>query len=201
MTAVEHGDPEAPAPASGWVEWRSVFGNDRPVEIEIGPGTGEVLFAFAQRYPQRNFFAIEHLVGRAAALDERARAAGLANVRVVGADARCVLRTLVAPGTVTAIHVYFPDPWPKNGHRGRRLFGGDAGALMRRVLASDGVVHVLTDLPALLRDVSAHLTRKGLRAVEGARPPEGRPTTRFERNYGAAGIHYARFARDQRIER
>src|SRR5437763_9414175 len=100
--------------------WREVFGDDRPVEVEIGPGRGEMLLAFAAARPGTNFFAIERLPGAADAIMARAVGRRLANVRVVVADARCVIGRLVAEASVTAYHLYFPDPWPKTRHRGRR---------------------------------------------------------------------------------
>ncbi|HKA27891.1 MAG TPA: tRNA (guanosine(46)-N7)-methyltransferase TrmB, partial [Candidatus Binatia bacterium] len=80
--------------------WQAVFGNRCPVEIEIGPGRGEVLLAFASARPDTNFFAIEHATGLAEALAAEAAARGLTNVRVVAGDARCVLG-LAPPASVT----------------------------------------------------------------------------------------------------
>src|SRR5262249_55917432 len=89
--------------------WQAVLGNPRPVEIEIGPGRGDVLLAFAAARPDTNFFAIEHAGGLAETLAAAARARGLGNARVVAGDARCVLG-LVPSASVAAVHVYFPDP-------------------------------------------------------------------------------------------
>ena len=77
-------------PVSGL--WPFVFGNDRPVEIEIGPGRGDVLLAFAAARPAVNFFAIEHVRGAVERLAVRLDAAGITNARVIAADAACVVR-------------------------------------------------------------------------------------------------------------
>src|SRR5207237_1217946 len=75
------------------VPWSQVFGNDRPVEVEIGPGRGELLLAYAAAAPSSNFFAIERAARAAAASMEKVAAGRLANRRVVGRDA---LRALEA---------------------------------------------------------------------------------------------------------
>src|SRR3989441_4535444 len=73
------------------VSWAAVFGNDGPVEVEIGPGRGELLLTFAAAAPATNFFAIERAARAAAAIMEKAAERRLANVRVVAGDARCII--------------------------------------------------------------------------------------------------------------
>src|SRR5207244_11175211 len=82
--------------------WATVFGNDHPVEVEIGPGRGDVLLAFAGAAPGTNFFAVERAARDAAAIMEKAAARGLANVRVIAGDARCVVTRLIADAPVAA---------------------------------------------------------------------------------------------------
>jgi tRNA (guanine-N7-)-methyltransferase len=102
------------------VPWTYVFGNARPVEVEIGPGRGERVLAAAAGNPSVNFFGIEVRGGAAQAVNDRATRLGLRNVRVVAGDVRWIFR-LVADGCVAAYHIHFPDPWPKTRHRERRL--------------------------------------------------------------------------------
>src|SRR5262249_3001440 len=188
------------APASGAGElWRAVFGNATPVEIEIGPGRGDVLLAFAEARPDTNFFGIEHAAGLAASIAKRAAAAGLRNLRVVSGDARCILAELVPPGSVAAVHVYFPDPWPKTRHRHRRLSDRvDGAAGSARVLERGGAGHVASDLPALHGELCRRLAAAGLHEVD-ARPPV-RPVSKFERKYATAGTWTATFEkRDVRL--
>ncbi len=172
--------------------WESVFGNDRPVEFEIGPGRGDVLMAFARQRRDINFFAVEHASGVAAALAERARICGFSNVRVIAGDARCVVARILPPASVTAYHVYFPDPWPKTRHRERRLFhhGGMAPALAR-TLVPGGRLHIATDLEPLFQAMVRAITAGGFERVDEA--PPARPVTRFERQYGANGTWAASF--------
>lgn len=172
--------------------WRFVFGNDRPVEVEIGPGRGDVLVAFASARPDTSFFAIEHARGAAEALARRLEAQGLRNARVITGDAPCVVRHLVPAASVAAYHVYFPDPWPKRRHAKRRVFDARFAADLARTLVPDGVVHVATDLGWLFEEIRGVLA--SARFVE--RPAlcaPARPTTKFERKYARAGTYRAAF--------
>jgi tRNA (guanine-N7-)-methyltransferase len=180
--------------SAGSALWPAVFGNTHPVEIEIGPGRGEVLLAFAAARPGINFFAIEHGRGMAEALARDAAARGLANVRVVGGDARCIMSRLVPAGSVAAVHVYFPDPWPKTRHRHRRLFDTpELASAIARVLLPGGLVHLASDLGWLAGRMRARLAAAGLLEVGRNAPP--RPVSKFERKYAAAGTHAATFAK------
>jgi len=177
------------------VSWAAVFGNDGPVEVEIGPGRGELLLAFATAAPATNFFAIERAAHVAAAIMEKAAARWLANVRVVAGDARCIVGHLVAETSVAAYHLYFPDPWPKTRHRARRLTDPSFAAELARTLAPGGVLHLASDLAHLVDAFAAILAAAGLVPEAGAAPPRARPTTAFERKYAQAGTHYARWRR------
>jgi tRNA (guanine-N7-)-methyltransferase len=172
--------------------WLGVFGNDRPVEVEIGPGRGDVLVAFAAAHPDTNYLAIEHARGAADRLAAALAGRELANVRVVAGDARCIVRELVPTASVAAYHAYFPDPWPKRRHWRRRLFNAGFTDELRRTLAPGGRVHVATDVAALFDDMCAALDAAGF-ARAGTAPP--RPPTRFERKYAVAGTYAASFTR------
>jgi tRNA (guanine-N7-)-methyltransferase len=174
--------------------WSTIFGNTHPVEVEIGPGRGDVALAFATAHPDRNFFAIEHASGMADALAVAAAERRLGNLRAIAGDARCILATLVPPASVAVVHVYFPDPWPKTRHRHRRLFDtSDAARAVARVLEPGGRVHVASDLSWLFRRMVERLTGAGLQPDATAGP--ARPVSKFERKYAAAGTWAATFVR------
>jgi tRNA (guanine-N7-)-methyltransferase len=163
--------------------------------VEIGPGRGELLLALAAAAPSVNFFAVERSAGAAAAIDARAAQRGLANVRVVAGDARCVVGRLVPDASVAVYHLYFPDPWPKTRHRHRRLASEPFARDLARTLAPGGELDLASDLRSLVDDFAALLAAAGLARVPGASPPAGRPTTSFERRYARDGTHYVRFVR------
>ncbi len=173
--------------------WSTVFGNDRPVEIEVGPGRGDVLVAFARARPDVNFFAIEHVHGAAERIALRLVDAGLANARVIAADASCVVQRVVPTASVAAYHVYFPDPWPKRRHHHRRVFTSGFAAGIARTLVPGGLLHAATDLGWLYDDIRRVLLDAGFTPVADA-PAPARPTTRFERKYAKAGTWAGTFA-------
>jgi tRNA (guanine-N7-)-methyltransferase len=176
------------------VPWSAVFGDERPVEVEIGPGRGDTLLAFAAAAPETNFFGIEHKAGAATAIAVAAARRGLGNVRVVGGDARCIVARLVPDASVAAYHIYFPDPWPKRGHHHRRLMTAELAAAIARTLVAGGAVHVASDLASVTGDLAARLADAGLTRTPEALPLP-RPPTRFETRYARAGTHYARLVR------
>lgn len=125
--------------------WRQIFGNDRPVAVEIGPGRGEFLLACARTHPQRNFFAIEHSASRTREVSERLRRDGAENARIVCGDAACLIE-LLPEASVAAFHVLFPDPWWKRRHHKRRLWTPRFVAGLRRALVAGGTVELITDV-------------------------------------------------------
>jgi tRNA (guanine-N7-)-methyltransferase len=168
-----------PAP----LDYASVFGRRAPVTLEIGFGMGETTAAIAAAQPDVDFVGVEvHLPGVGALL-RQVEAQGLANVRVIRHDAVEVVDAMIAPASLAAIHVYFPDPWPKKRHHKRRLLNaGFVHALAER-LAPGGYLHVATDWAPYADEVLATLATEPLlaNAVAGfAPPPPWRPQTKFE---------------------
>jgi tRNA (guanine-N7-)-methyltransferase len=179
---------------TGPVPWSVVFGNERPVEVEIGPGRGDVILAFASGSPGTNFFGIERTGGAAAAIAARAAQHGLTNVRVVAGDARYIVAHLIPAGSVAAYHLYFPDPWPKTRHRKRRLASEPFVRALARTLTRGGTVDVASDMRGVVDGFVAHLVRAGLVPEPPPTAPGSRPITAFERKYAGGGTHHARLA-------
>ncbi|MGB5733948.1 MAG: tRNA (guanosine(46)-N7)-methyltransferase TrmB, partial [Thiohalocapsa sp.] len=123
----------------------ALFGNANPVVLEIGFGNGESLAQMAAAQPQRNFLGLEvHRPGVGHLLLEIERL-GLGNLRVLRQDAIGLLREGLVPASLDAVHLYFPDPWPKKRHHKRRIVQPDFVALVARVLVPGGLLHAATD--------------------------------------------------------
>ncbi len=104
------------------LSWPSLFGNDRPVEVEIGVGKAGFLLRRAQARPELNFFGIEWANEFYRFAVDRMRRWGVRNVRIVRTDASYFIRAQCPRASLAALHVYHPDPWPKTRHHKRRLF-------------------------------------------------------------------------------
>ena len=123
----------------------AIFGNANPVEIELGAGDGSFIAQHAALHPGRNLIGVERLLGRLKKIDRKGRRAGLTNLRGLRLEAAYVLEWMVPPGSLTAIHIYFPDPWPKRRHWKNRLINEAFTRLAHRALAPDGMVCLRTD--------------------------------------------------------
>jgi tRNA (guanine-N7-)-methyltransferase len=134
--------PAEPAP----LDFRSIFGNDHPVEMEVGFGKGLFLLTAAQARPHVNFLGIE--VERKYQLFTATRVAkrALSNIRLACADARIFVRDRLPDACLEAAHVYFPDPWWKKRHHKRRLFTADFARQLQRVLRPGGALHLASDV-------------------------------------------------------
>ncbi len=136
----------SPTSSAPTVRWQDIFGNDHPVEVEIGPGKGAFLLAHAQHTPERNFFAVEICKRRAFRLAYLIERDGPANIRAIHADMRCLIRTPLWPGGVSVYHLYFPDPWWKRRHHERRLFHDDFATALTQTLVPGGKILLASDV-------------------------------------------------------
>lgn len=166
----------------------------QPLEIELGSGDGSFLAAYARANPARNFVGIERLLGRIRKLDRKGLRAGLQNLRLLSIEAGYFLKYLVPADSVHALHVYFPDPWPKRKHRKHRLIAEGFPALVRTILLPGGVVYLRTDHADYFLQM-----QRVFRSGAGFQPVETQPelaavVTDFERTFNARGVATLRAA-------
>ncbi len=127
--------------------WKQVFGNQRPIYIEIGMGKGQFLMNMAKRYPEINFIGIERyssVLLRALEKYDTEEYQDLTNVRFICMDARDVINVF-AKGEVGRIYLNFSDPWPKARHAKRRLTSSEFLKRYDHILVDDGVLEFKTD--------------------------------------------------------
>ena len=129
------------------LNWKDVFGNDRLVEIEVGSGKGRFLKESAQRNPEVNYVGIERASKYFAKSCERLAKHDITTARLVYCDAPYFLYRHVANQSVSAFHIYFPDPWPKKRHRKRRIFNNSIwiSELVRTLNNKSGKIYIATD--------------------------------------------------------
>ena len=162
----------------------ALFGRKSPVVAEIGFGMGETTARIAAASPGTDFLAIEVHSPGVGSLLKQIGEAGLSNVRLIQHDAVDVLRDMVPPDCLAAIHVFFPDPWPKKRHHKRRLLQPEFVELAASRLAPGGRLHVATDWQEYAEHVLAVLSASALlrNTEKGFAPrPAHRPETKFER--------------------
>jgi tRNA (guanine-N7-)-methyltransferase len=122
-----------------------IFPEPQSLEVELGCGDASFLAEYARRNPAQNFIGVERLLGRIKKLDRKGRRAGLVNLRGVRVESSYFLQYLLPPHSASALHIYFPDPWPKKKHRKHRLINEHFPTLARAALAPGGVVYLRTD--------------------------------------------------------
>jgi tRNA (guanine-N7-)-methyltransferase len=118
---------------------------DLPLELEIGSGKGTFLAQHAPRHPETNFLGVEYALKYFRVAADRARRHALPNARFLHADAGPLIRHHLAPASLHAVHIYFPDPWPKARHHKRRFVTADNLATLHALLRDAGHVHLATD--------------------------------------------------------
>ena len=136
------------------LDWAGFFGNDRPVQVEIGPGKGVFLAHAGGVLPGTNFVGVERAKKYAVVSAERVVKAGLENVRVVSGDGQEFLDRFVPEGSVEVLHVYFPDPWWKSRHRKRRVVNERFLDRASKVVRPGGELRVLTDVEEYFLDIA-----------------------------------------------
>jgi tRNA (guanine-N7-)-methyltransferase len=168
------------------IDPQQIFGRRAPLVLEIGSGMGETTIEIARAQPQTDFIAIEVHGPGVGSLLKRIAAEELSNLRVIRHDAVEVLEHMIADGTLAAIHLFFPDPWPKKRHHKRRLVQPAFAALAARKLAGGGYLHAATDWPDYAAQIERVLCAEP--SLEAA-PQESavRPSTKFEQRGLALG--------------
>ena len=165
-------------------ELRDWFGHrdaSRPLAVEIGSGVGEATVALAAARPSYDVLGVEVWLPGVADTFHRAAQAGVGNVRMLSVDAVWTLEHLLAPGSVTELWTFFPDPWPKQRHHRRRLVGPDFAHLAATRLGPAGRWRLATDWAPYACQMREVLDAEPLlRGGPAARWAE-RPVTRFER--------------------
>ena len=150
-----------------------------PLILEIGSGMGETTAEIAKAHPEVDFVAVEVHGPGVGSLLNRVAAAELTNVKVIRHDALVVLEHMIADGTLAAIHLFFPDPWPKKRHHKRRLVQPAFAALAARKLKDGGILHAATDWPDYAEHMDAVFSKEPL-LEPAAHGFTSRPVTKFE---------------------
>ena len=171
--------------AAARADFAQIFGRVAPLAVEIGFGMGSATAAIAAAAPHVDFLGIEVHPPGVGALLQRIDEGRLENVRIVQHDAVEVLESMIAPRSLAAIHIFFPDPWHKKRHHKRRLIQAPLVGLLASRLAAGATLHCATDWLPYAEQMLAVLDAEPLlvnAAGAGFAPrPPSRPLTKFER--------------------
>ena len=176
------------------VDPAALFPQAQLLELELGCGDASFLVELARRRPERNFIGVERLLGRLRKLERKGRRAGLVNLRGVRIESSYFLEYLLPPHSVSVLHIYFPDPWPKKRHRKHRLINERFPAIVRAALAPEGAVYLRTDDQDYYQQMTEVFdARREFERIET--PPElANLLTDFEQEFQARGIKTLRAA-------
>jgi tRNA (guanine-N7-)-methyltransferase len=165
-----------------------LFRKVQPLEVELGSGDGSFLVNYARLHAERNFIGVERLQGRIRKIDKKGRRAGLRNLRGIRIESAYFLEYLLPEQSAEALHIYFPDPWPKRKHWGHRLIKEGFPELAERALEADGAVFLRTDDgPYFQQMVEVFGGAKGFERIET--PGElSACLTDFEEEFRAKGV-------------
>jgi tRNA (guanine-N7-)-methyltransferase len=179
------------------LDWRELFGNDHPIELDLGAGDGGFALAYAGQHPEINLLAVERLLGRVRKIEKRAIRAGRDNLRVLRLEFGYTVRYLLPPGSVSVAHILFPDPWPKRRHWPRRLIQPDFVRDLANALKPGGEIRFTTD--------HAHYFETAQQAIREANVLQAAdewnwaddPKTDFQKTFDAEGraTHRARWTK------
>jgi tRNA (guanine-N7-)-methyltransferase len=159
-----------------------------PMQLEIGCGDGGFLLGHAEAHPDRNFIGVERLLGRIRKLDKKGRRAGLQNLRLLRIEARYLIEHLLPKNHFETLHVYFPDPWPKDKHARHRLINEAFPSHAARLLQPGGIIHLRTDSVPYFEQMQTVFPAHGAFKEEPTPAALKARVTEFESEFNAQGI-------------
>ncbi len=174
-------------------KWKEVFGNDKPIRIEIGMGKGKFITQLALDNPDINYIGIEKFSSVLIRAIEKRRELDIDNLFFIRMDAE-IIADCFAEGEIDKIYLNFSDPWPKDRHAKRRLTSKEIFARYDKILKKDGVVEFKTDNNLLFDFSLEQIPLAGWKIVGITRDlhndekmNEGNVMTEYEERFSAKG--------------
>jgi len=162
------------------VNLKEIFPTSEKIIMEIGFGMGEATAIIAKNHPNNAYIAVDVHPPGIGKLLGRIVENGLTNLRVIEDDVHIVLPHMFEDESLDAIHLYFPDPWPKKKHNKRRIVNAGFLALIHPKLKKGGYIHIATDWVPYAVSIEEVFAASTLFSGGVIEKPESRPVTRFE---------------------
>ena len=162
------------------VNLAEIFPTSEKIIMEIGFGMGEATAIIAKNHPNNAYIAVDVHPPGIGKLLGRIVENGLTNLRVIEDDVHIVLQHMFEDESLDAIHLYFPDPWPKKKHNKRRIVNEGFLALIHPKIKKGGYIHIATDWVPYAKSIQEVFAGSTLFTGGVIDKPEWRPVTRFE---------------------
>jgi tRNA (guanine-N7-)-methyltransferase len=162
------------------VNLAEIFPTSEKIIMEIGFGMGEATAIIAKNHPNNAYIAVDVHPPGIGKLLGRIVENELTNLRVIEDDVHIVLPHMFEDESLDAIHLYFPDPWPKKKHNKRRIVNEGFLALIHPKLKKGGYIHIATDWVPYALSIEEVFATSALFSGGVIEKPESRPVTRFE---------------------
>lgn len=167
------------------IDPREEFGNGNPLILEIGSGKGRFLVMEATEHPERNYLGVEMALQYFRIIRDRLERRKLPNAKVINYDAKQVVSRMFADDSVSEIHIYFPDPWPKKKTKKRRFIQDDVLEQLSRILEPGGSGLFVTDHRGYFEDAVPVFARWF--DIEAGEVTDTEPRTNYEAKYREEG--------------
>jgi tRNA (guanine-N7-)-methyltransferase len=164
----------------GILNLRDLFPNSKRIVMEIGTGMGEATAEIVKHDPETGFLAVEVHKPGVGGLMNMAFKNGSSNLRIIEEDAHLVLQHWIADNSLDAIHLYFPDPWPKQHHKKRRIVQEPFLQLIAPKIKDGGYIHIATDWVEYATWIGNVFEKSALFSGGIIERPEFRPVSKFE---------------------
>jgi tRNA (guanine-N7-)-methyltransferase len=176
------------------LDLRDLFGNDHDTILEIGSGKGRFLISTATEHPELNLIGIEKSLHYHRVIRERVVKRNLTNIRLINHDGYLVMKDMIPEASISEVHIYFPDPWPRKREQKRRIIRPEVLEQIERVLVPGGWAIYVTDHKEYF-DAAAPVIEARFASERRIPGPGDPPRTNYEAKYREQGrpIYEIRF--------
>lgn len=182
-----------PEPQQHKGKWNEVFGNDRPIHIEVGSGKGRFITGMAKMNPDINYIGIELFESVIVSALEKVleEEEGIPNLRLLEVNGEA-LQDFFEKGEIGLVYLNFSDPWPKTRHAKRRLTNERFLKLYESILPANGEIHFKTDNRGLFEYSLKSISEYGMLLTDvsldlHAEEPEWNIMTEYEEKFSSLG--------------
>ena len=181
-------------------DWEGIFGNQNPLNLEVGFGVGNFIIEMGIREPDENFIGMDFYHKGIRKVISRIDKYQINNARIVYGDAKEKIPLLFSNEELNRVYINFPDPWPKKRHHKRRLIKPTFIKVLAEKLTPGGVIHIATDYEAYALEMMSFFEKEPI--LKNKNGPsvflpqkEGTPKSKYEKKFINAGerIFYLEF--------